>query len=35
MRNPKLKIFPLSAKNGEGVDAWCNWLSEQVRDWNE
>lgn len=22
MRNPKLKIFPLSAKTGEGVDAW-------------
>ena len=35
MRNPKLKIFPLSAKTGEGVDAWCNWLGEQVRDWNE
>lgn len=35
MRNPKLKIFPLSAKTGEGVDAWCNWVREQVRDWNE
>ena len=35
MRNPKLKIFPLSAKTGEGVDAWCNWLREQVRAWNE
>lgn len=35
MRNPKLKIFPLSAKTGEGVDAWCDWLREQVRDWNE
>ena len=34
MRNPKLKIFPLSAKTGEGVDAWCDWLREQVRDWN-
>ena len=34
MRNPKLKIFPLSAKIGEGVDAWCNWLREQVRAWN-
>lgn len=32
--NPKLKIFPLSAKTGEGVDAWCNWLREQVRAWN-
>lgn len=34
MRNPKLKIFLLSAKTGEGVDAWCNWLREQVRAWN-
>ena len=34
MRNPKLKIFPLSAKTGEGVDAWCNWLREQVCAWN-
>ena len=35
MRNPKLKIFHLSAKNGEGEDAWSNRLREQVRDWNE
>lgn len=34
MRNPNLKIFPLSAKTGEGVDAWCEWLKEQVNDWN-
>ena len=27
-------IFPLSAKTGEGVAAWCNWLREQVRAWN-
>ncbi len=32
MRNPRLKIFPISAKTGEGVDAWCDWLTEQVRD---
>ncbi len=24
--NPALEIFPLSAKTGEGVDAWCEWL---------
>jgi len=35
MRNPKLKIFPICAKTGEGVDAWCGWLREQVQDWNE
>ncbi len=34
MRNPKLKIFPISAKTGEGVDAWCDWLREQVKAWN-
>jgi len=34
MRNPNLKIFPICAKTGEGVDAWCGWLREQVRDWN-
>ena len=32
-RNPKLKIFPVSAKTGEGMDAWCSWLEAQVRDW--
>ena len=33
MRNPDLKIFPISAKTGEGVDAWCDWLRRQVKDW--
>lgn len=33
-RNPKLKIFPISAKTGEGVEAWCEWLDQQVREWN-
>ena len=32
-RNPKLEIFPVSAKTGEGVDAWCDWLRRQVKDW--
>ena len=32
-RNPNLKIFPISAKTGEGMDAWCDWLRQQVRDW--
>ena len=34
-RNPDIKIFPISAKTGEGVDAWCSWLKEQVKDWQE
>ena len=31
--NPKLEIFPVSAKTGEGMDAWCDWLRRQVKDW--
>lgn len=34
MRNPNLKIFPVSAKTGEGMDAWTNWLKQQVNEWN-
>ena len=34
-RNPKLKIFPLSAKTGEGMDAWCGWLRQEVRAWQD
>lgn len=34
-RNPNLKIFPISAKTGEGVDAFCDWLKNEVEDWNK
>ena len=33
MRNPALEIFPISAKTGEGVDTWCEWLSQEVNLW--
>lgn len=32
-RNPKLRIFPVSARTGQGMDAWYDWLRDQVRDW--
>ena len=35
MRNPRLEIFPVSAKTGEGMDAWCSWLLDNVKKWNE
>ena len=35
MRNPKLKIFPLSAKTGEGMDAWVDWLRRETLCWNQ
>ena len=32
-RNPKAEIFPVSAKTGEGIEAWTTWLKKQVADW--
>ena len=28
--NPKAPIFPVSAKSGEGMDAWVEWLVQQI-----
>ena len=33
MRNPKAKIFPISAKTGEGVEAVVAFLKEEVVKW--
>ena len=33
--NPDIQIFPISAKTGEGMEAWENWLKEQVLDWQK
>ena len=33
MRNPKAKIFPISAKTGEGCDAVAAWLKQEVQNW--
>ena len=33
MRNPKAAIFPISAKNGEGMEAVAKWLKEEVKNW--
>jgi hydrogenase nickel incorporation protein HypB len=29
--NPHLVIFEISCKTGQGLDAWCGWLREQVK----
>ncbi|PSV38535.1 hydrogenase nickel incorporation protein HypB [Photobacterium sp. GB-210] len=29
--NPKIQVIKLSAKTGEGMDAWLNWLTEQLQ----
>ena len=33
MRNPNAKIFPISAKTGEGVEAVAAFLKEEVAKW--
>ena len=33
MRNPKLKILPISAKTGEGIDAVADWLRQETHKW--
>lgn len=35
MRNPEAKIFPISAKTGEGVEAFADWLREEVNNWKQ
>lgn len=29
--NPGIKIFPISAKTGDGMDAWCDYLLEKIQ----
>ncbi len=33
LRNPNATIVPLSAKTGEGMDVWLDWLRQEVRSW--
>lgn len=33
LRNPHATILPVSAKTGEGMDAWYEWLRREVRQW--
>ena len=32
--NPEAEVFFISARTGEGVDAWCDWLRKEVSEWN-
>lgn len=33
--NPEIVILPISAKTGEGMDAWVNWLRSAVAQWKQ
>lgn len=34
-RNPKISIIPISAKTGEGIDMWADWLRREVKEWKQ
>lgn len=33
--NPAIKVIPISAKTGEGIAEWAEWLRTEIRKWNE
>ena len=33
--NPNIKIIPISARTGEGIDEFANWLRTEVRNWKK
>ena len=33
--NPKAEIYFISAKTGEGMEDWFNWLRNQIDEWNK
>ena len=35
MRNPDAEVIPISAKTGEGIEAWADWLRNAVEHWKD
>ncbi|MEA4907413.1 MAG: hydrogenase nickel incorporation protein HypB [Anaerolineaceae bacterium] len=33
--NPKIRIIPISAKTGQGIDEWAGWIRSEVRRWQQ
>jgi len=33
--NPKVKVIPISARTGEGIAEWADWLRTEVAVWNQ
>ncbi len=33
--NPNIKVIPISAKTGEGMEEWFDWIRVQVKEWND
>jgi hydrogenase nickel incorporation protein HypB len=35
MRNPNARIIPISARTGEGMEEWTEWLEKEVAMWGK
>ena len=33
--NPNIRIIPISARTGEGIDQWAAWLRTEIKNWIE
>ena len=33
--NPNIEIIPISARTGEGIDKFSEWLRKEIKEWNE
>lgn len=33
--NPNIKIIPVSAKTGEGINEWADWIRTEVENWKK
>ena len=31
--NPNIRIIPISARTGEGIDEWAAWLRTEIKNW--
>lgn len=32
--NPNIKVIPISAKYGDGIEEWADWIRNEVKKWN-
>jgi hydrogenase nickel incorporation protein HypB len=33
--NPNIRVIPISAKTGEGIGEWADWIRTEVKKWNK
>jgi hydrogenase nickel incorporation protein HypB len=33
--NPNIKVIPISARTGEGIQEWADWIRREVKNWKD